>query len=357
MGLSPDAGGGRLDEGGRTHGFLALGHPWGSQVSPISVPAPPPARALEAALPTRRPQATAGPGRVPAVASGAEVQPAGLPGGVGTRPPQPALGGSPSGRQGPGRGRGLAGGLGGAGAVHVRAGGVPGAGGGAPGSARTRGPSRAGGRREAGVGRWAPRPGRGGLWSQVGGGKRSRSPRDSSCHAGSPAEQRRGRVRAAGGADPFPSASAARAAAAPPPRAQVTSLPRSFSWRGGARVPPASSRLVAAEEASPARGWSSGAGRRPGALPGQLVASPEPGRRPLSRPAAADTRCLCSQPEREFPSAPRFGRGPLSPHRQGRTATRVPAVPGSVVGCRHGNGRCPGAYPGWDGAVKAAQSP
>lgn len=40
------------------------------------------------------------------------------------------------------------------------------------------------------------------------------------------------------------------------PGAQVTSLPRSFLARGGARGPPTSSRFVGAGEALPVRGWS-----------------------------------------------------------------------------------------------------
>lgn len=148
------------------------------------------------------------------------------------------------------------------------------------------------------------------------------------------------------------------------PRAQVTSLPRSFSGRGGARVSPMSLRLAGARVGRPVRGWRSGAGRRLRALsrprgPRQSRVS-GPWRRERAA-APAETRRLSAAPRVTY--RPRPGAGGdhsalSSPHLQVRAATRVPAVPGGVVGCRYGNGWCPdGACPGWEGMVKAALKP
>ena len=88
----------------------------------------------------------------------------------------------------------------------------------------------------------------------------------------------------------------------------------------------------------------SGAGRRPRALPELLSragSSAPAGRRFVSArsPEGVSIRTQASGGDSSVLP---------SPHPQVSAATRAPAVPGRVVGCRHGNRWCPdGAGPGW----------
>lgn len=246
-----------------------FGNPPGSRGSRLSVGTSP-GRGFGLAPPTYRPPAgTGGAARGP---GGAEVpgQPcasplAPAPGSASSGPRIPAS----SGRQGlgPGEGPHRRAPRGGGRRTCGRAG-IPGTGGGAPGSARGLAtPSPAG---RGAAGRRAHCPGRGRLCSQVGGGgegaaERSRGPRDSSRHTESPAAPS-WEDASAPREEPavLPATSASLAAAAPRPWSAGNFLSKVIlrAGRRGARGPPTSSRSAEAGEGRPARSLSGGAGRR-----------------------------------------------------------------------------------------------
>lgn len=114
------------------------------------------------------------------------------------------------------------------------------------------------------------------------------------------------------------------AAAAPPSGEQVTSLPRSFSGRGGgARGPPTSSRLAGAGEARPvrsrrSRGWTAilSSARLPGGIPGAgLLLLPA---RSVRRFQLADSARLPATPGVSFHQLLVLGRRPPSQFRTRR---------------------------------------
>lgn len=143
----------------------------------------------------------------------------------------------------------------------------------------------------------------------------------------------------------LPSASACLAAAAPrPPRAgNFPSKVILWAWRrsrlahvltvgGGGRGAP----CAWLEQ----RSWTA----TPSAVPAPW-ASPEPGLRPLQAgacggPSGKPPTSLSAASRVTYPPRPGAGGDHSafpSPHLQVRAATRVPAVPGGVVGCRYGN--------------------
>lgn len=226
---------------------------------------------------------------------------------------------------------------GGRGAAHGRAG-IPGAGGGTPGSARgLSAPARpAVGRRAASrrgeVGASPAAAGCGHRWAAAASGT---GVRGLPLSRREPAELRPGTRPHRRRSRPSPSASASWAAAAPPPRSAGNFLPRSFFGRRRRSAPPTSSG-GRGRRASPARGWSSGTGRRPPRDPSCRWAFLEPGRWPLQPGAFGGPGeapgISARSPEGEFPSAPRFGLGPRSPPQ--------PAPAGAP---RHPRPGCPGA--------------
>lgn len=145
------------------------------------------------------------------------------------------------------------------------------------------------------------------------------------------------------------------------PRTQVTSLPRSFLGRGGAgrRSRPAHVLTVCGGgRGAPGAvlenlGWTAtpSSARAPGGR--SRARSPAPAAGRIRRPQQIPATSLPAAPTVNFHSRPGSGEDRTalpSPHQQVHAATRVPAVPGSVVGCHHGNGCCPdGAWMGRGG--------